>query len=234
MMLSELETLLEAVPGSGKLEDFEAAVRRENILAKATDSARRLTFEYLKSLYGLDDAFPVFRHLRRIWMIEPAARPLLAVACALARDPGLRESWDMILSLPVGAPVTTASTSAWLEATHPKRWTEATRKSLSQNLNGTWTQAGYLSGKVNKVRARPTWHPVAITYSLFLGWLEGLRGEQLLQSLWADLWGVPIEGRFEEAAAASRMGLFELRSAGGVVELRFDAWLHPQEHRWAT
>lgn len=232
MMLSELETLLEMIPVSSKLEAYELAVRQENILGKATDSARKLTFEYLKSLYGLEESLPVFRNFRRLWDLDAAARPHLALALALARDPGLRESWSYVAKVPVGAAVGTASMAGWLEERHPKRWKDATRKSLAQNLNGTWTQAGYFKGKVNKVRVHPTWHPVAVTYSLFMGWLEGLRGEQLLQSTWADLWGLPVEARLDEVVAAARLGWMDVRSAGGVLELRFEGWLHPHEERW--
>ena len=63
------------------------------------------------------------------------------------------------------------------------------KKSLAQNVNTTWTACGHLEGRAKKVRAlpRPGW--AASTYAMFVGYLLGLRGEILLNSVFAPLHG---------------------------------------------
>ena len=81
----------------------------ENLLGKPTATTRRITFERLRELYGLDPSLLVFRALRDVWDADESAQPLLALLCATARDPILRAMTPFVLRLPVGALNTLAS-----------------------------------------------------------------------------------------------------------------------------
>ena len=87
IMLAEIGELLEAVPASAGREAYGAAIVDENVLGKQTLSTRRLTKQRLSELYGLDPRFPIFRVFRRLWPIDAAGRPLLAMLVALDVPP---------------------------------------------------------------------------------------------------------------------------------------------------
>jgi hypothetical protein len=90
MMLAELTELLAAVPANATREEYAEAIIEDNILGKQTTSTRRLTNQQLGELYGLSLTLPLFRVLRRLWDVDAPGRPLIALLCALARDPLLR------------------------------------------------------------------------------------------------------------------------------------------------
>ena len=80
MMFDDLRLLLAASPTASCLADFRTSVLEDNVLGKASASARQRSFRYLRELYGLDLTIPSFRALRRLWEIDPDAQPLLALA----------------------------------------------------------------------------------------------------------------------------------------------------------
>src|SRR3989304_9303861 len=102
MMFAELSAALAAVAEGGSREDYAAAIIEGNCLGKATTATRRLTNQRLGELYGLDRALPLFRVLRRLWSADAAGRPLLALQCAIARDPLLAATVSPVLALPPG------------------------------------------------------------------------------------------------------------------------------------
>jgi hypothetical protein len=148
----------------------------------------------------------------------------LALMVALVRDPLLRLSRDFILAKYPGESVQRAELEALLATDDPDRFTPASRKSFAQNINGTWTQAGFLVGRVHKTRIVPCITPTNVTFALFLGYLEGLTGERLFASEWMNLLpGSPDELVLHANSAANR-GQIVFMNAGGVKEVRFP-WL---------
>ena len=104
-----------------------------------------------------------------------------------------------------------------LARSHPFQAT--TKHSTAQNLASSWTQAGYLQGKVRKMRTRPRSTPVVLTFALTLGHLCGLRGKMLLQSLWVQLLDRKPAELNDLASEASSQGWINYKTAGGVVEI---------------
>ena len=103
IMLAELTELLAAAPINATRADYTTVIVDENALGKPTIATRRLTNQRLAELYTLDPHVPIFRVLRRLWPVDPLGRPLLAMLCALARDPLLRSTAPAVLTLPPGA-----------------------------------------------------------------------------------------------------------------------------------
>ena len=87
MMAVELGTAFAVVPDTASRADYSAAIIDQNCLAKPTLATRRATNQRLGELYALDPTVPLFRVIRRLWGIDTAGRPLLALLCAIARDP---------------------------------------------------------------------------------------------------------------------------------------------------
>lgn len=103
MMLDDLRLLLSHTPAQATRADYVAAVVDDNVLGKPTRKARELALRHLVTLYALDPVNPIFRAMRRLWPLDEAAQPLLALAVALARDPLLCATQTFILAHPAGA-----------------------------------------------------------------------------------------------------------------------------------
>lgn len=230
-MLDDLRALLAHTPASASRTDYAATIVANNVLGKSTKKARELALRHLGALYGLDTANAIFRALRRLWPLDDAAQPILALAAALARDPLLRGTQGYVLSHAQGTVVTREDLEQYLSRSHPDRFSPASLKSFAQNIAGTWTAAGILVGHRRKKRGTPAPTPASISLLLFLGYLEGRTGQRLFTSEWMSL----LPGSPDElealANSASHRGLLVFMNAGGVKEVRFPGYLTPEEER---
>lgn len=231
MMLDDLRLLLAHTPLQATRADYVSAVVDANVLGKPTRKARELALRHMATLYALDPVNPIFRALRRLWPLDEAAQPLLALAVALARDPLLRGTQPFILGQVAGASVPREAWEAFLSATHPGRFSTASLKSFAQNVAGTWTAAGVLGGRVRKTRAVAQPRPESVTLLLFLGYLEGRTGQRLFSSDWMRLLDCALDEVEALANSASHRGLVVFMNAGGVKEVRFPGYLTPEEEK---
>lgn len=231
MMLDDLRVLLSHVPADGARADYTRAVCAENILGKPSKKSRELALRHLTTLYGLDAQLPLFRALRRLWPVDVAAQPVLALTAALARDPLLRGTQAFLLAKQPGVSVTREDLERCLAIDHQDRFSPASLKSFAQNVNGSWTAAGFLNGHSRKTRSIPIVTPVNVAFCLFLGHLEGLSGQRLFTSTWTNLLpGSP--GELDALAnSAFHRGLLVFLNAGGVKEVRFPDYLTPEEEQ---
>ncbi len=229
IMVRELTTLLNDVPARGTKDDYRAGVETDNVLGKKTASTRSLTFKRLSELYALDRSVTLFRVLRECWDWNQGDRPVLAILCALARDPLLRITADPVLSARIGTIVTKATLrDAIAEETHG-RLNSATVDKVARNAASSWTQSGHLQGRVRKVRSQAPAGEAAVAYALLLGYLEGVRGTALFDTLWARVLDRRPDELHRLAAAASRSGRFTYRHTGAVADIRFDTLLTKRE-----
>lgn len=221
LMLPELSALFAAAPVGAQRAELRRRVVEDNVLLKSTMINRVDHFKRLSSLYGLDPGIPLYRLLRASWEDGPEDRPLQALLIAVARDPLLRSTAAWVLSLEPGALAAPAEFSGLIAAAFPDRYSLASLRSAGQNLAASWRQAGFLAGKVRKVRARAAPGPVSAALALYLAHLAGERGLGLFDSLWARLLDVRADERHELAFRASQRGLLEYRRIGEVVEVGF-------------
>ncbi len=232
MMLDELVILLGNLPENSAREDYVCAIREYNILGKLTTQSRNITLRHLLGLYGLNPTIPLFRVFRRLWQQNELARPVLALCMALARDPLLRKSQNFILSKQSGELVHRTEIEQLLAQDDPDRFSHASLKSFAQNINGTWTQAGYLAGRKVKTRTLPCITPENVAFALFLSYLEGLSGQRLFSSKWMKLLSISPKSLEILANSAANRGQIILMNAGGVIEVRFPGYLTPAEEQW--
>ncbi|WP_205677505.1 hypothetical protein [Aquitalea denitrificans] len=230
MMLDDLRTLLKHVPLDAERVAYAEAVIQENILGKPTRKTRELSWKYLQALYGFD-ANPLFRALRRLWVLDEEAQPMLALTVTLARDPLLRLTQPYYLDSVFGTLMRRESMEAFLEEQLSGRLSAASLKSLAQNVAGSWTAAGILKGRARKVRSKPQATPGAVAMMLFMGYLEGRTGQRLFNSDWIALLGCSVEEVEALASSASHRGLIVYMSAGGVKEVRFPGYLTAEEEQ---
>jgi len=232
MMRAELEVLFGATRPDCTQEQYRVDVCDYNVLDKPTTKARLLTFRHLVDLYVMDCSIPLFRVFRTLWSIDPSAQPVLAIQMSLARDPLLRLTLPLIKDLNTGASVVRQDVEEVLKAPDPERFSPASLKSFAQNINGSWTQAGFLAGRNKKTRSEPTVTPVNIAFALFLAYLEGATGERLLQSSHCKLFGLTGHHLNELAIAAGHRGLIDFKQSGGVTDIRFTDYLTQEEEAW--
>ncbi len=228
MMLSELQLLLAACPPGTEHAAYRAAVEEENVLLKRTQSTRAKSFRHLRELYGLDPDLLIFRALRRLWGELEEAQPLLALLCALSRDPSLRSTAGGVLALPPGSPLSSEMLAAAAEEAYPGLAKETTLAKIGRNAASSWTQSGHVEGRVHKERVRAPLHPTSVAYAQLLGHLCGARGAGLFSPFWALVLDHPPEALREQAAVASRQGWLEYRHMGSVTEITFDYLLEEE------
>ncbi len=218
-MLVELTELLAGMPDDAERAAYAAAIVDDNLLGKQTAATRRLTNQRLGELYGLDPRIPLFRILRRLWAVDGAGRPLLALLCVLARDPLLRATAPPVLALPAGAELVRTTLLDALRHAVGGRLNEAVLDKVARNAASTWSQSGHLHGRVRKLRQAVSPTPGSAAFALWLGSLEGLAGEQLLDCGWARALDQHGHALLPAALHAKQLGLIHARAGGGVVEI---------------
>ena len=229
ILVGDLQTLLTSVPSGAAPEGYRAAITEENVLGKGSASLRQETWQKTRQLYGLDPKLAVFRCMRQMWDVDVSGQPVLAILCALARDPLLRITADVILNTPAGAVVKRSEFANAVEKQVPDRFQPVSLLAIGRRASSSWAQSGHLAGERTLHRAHPGVTPETVAYALALGRLTGARGPLLFSTLWTGILDLPPEALFDFAAEASRRGWIDLRRAGSVVDVGFSRLLTPEE-----
>jgi hypothetical protein len=234
IMLAELQTLLNNTPADAPREAYQVAIVEENLLGKPTLSARQLTAQKLSELYGLDPKIPLFRLLRYYWPLEPQAQPQLALLAALARDPLLRTSVEVLLKTAPGAELSTQAVEQAISAENPHRFGEKTLRSIARNIRSTWTQSGHLSGYRHRQKFRTTIKatPASTAYAVAIGYLEGHRGQLLLETQWVKILDLTPFAAKQMAQSASQREWLSYRGIGDMVDISLPKLLTAAEGKW--
>jgi len=233
MMLQELTLVLNQTSPAAAQVAYCRAIIEDNVLGKPTQTTRQRSAKRLAELYALDPNCTLFRLLRHFWQADPTGQPMLAFLLAAARDPLLREAAPFVLAAKREEIVTAEAIGEHLKHQYPSRFRPTTLHSTAQNLASSWTQAGYLQGKVKKRRARPKVTPIVATYALLLGHLCGLRGKLLLDCQWTRLLDCSLADLIERIQEASKQGWLRYKGVGAVVEITFPGLLRPSEEQAA-
>jgi len=215
MMLTEFTTLMV----NGAADRPADAIVRDNLLGKPSVRAREAALYRLGQIYGLSNALPIFAVLGRLWERDPPARPMLALLCALARDPLLRIGAGAVLDASLGERVRWPQIAVAFEARSPGRFGEKMAKSLAQNAASTWMQAGFLKGAVRKERIRAKSTPAVAIYAALIASVCGFGGVRLLTCRWLDVLDHPIDDRLALLRQGEGLGLARVRRAGDVLEI---------------
>lgn len=229
IMFKELALLFEDQEPNVPREAYVSAIIDQNCLGKQTVSTRKLTFQRLSELYGLDPTIPLFRILRHLWQADENGRPLLAFLTALARDPLLRVASDTILQIKTGEELMRQKLTDALRQSVDNRLNDGTLNTTVRNISSSWTQSGHLKGRVRKIRQRVAPTPIVTTYALLLGYILGARGNVLFSTFWAKVLDTSPEELISLSTDAKRLGFIDLSQAGGVVEVSLNRLLTEDE-----
>lgn len=229
MMGTEIIALLDHADASVGVDGYKRMVVDDNLLNKATSRNRSITYDYLRILYGLDSRFALFRAVRSLWPSDAEPKQFLAFQLAFARDALLRHSAGFILHMPIGRQLTKDLLEELVGTYSSTAYSPASLASFGRNLASTWTQAGFLTGKVAKYRSRPKVGAAHAAFACFCAWLDGWQGESLFEAPWLGYLDLSREELIALVESAARQGLFRLLRAGGVYEFRFPGWLNADE-----
>ena len=251
LMLDELSILLSYLDNANvDKADYLTAIIDDNCLNKRTLTNRKLTYRDLVTLYTLDESLAIFRALLFFWQRDQQAHPLLALLCSYGRDALLRLTAPFIINFSEGVVVQLRLTAPFIinfsegvvvhrvmmeefiEQQQPERFSPATLKSTAQNINASWTQTGHLNGRTPKLRSQAKATPGSVAYTLFLGYLMGVRGESLFQTEFAKLLDCTIDQDIDLAEEASRRGWIVFKRVGRTIEVLFPLLLTQQEMEW--
>jgi hypothetical protein len=221
IMLTELETLLAAVPQGSPPGEYRDAILLHNVLGKTTDSTRQKTLRHLRELYVLNEEVPIFKLMRKLHALDPASLPLLAMQVAWSRDHLLRSTTLAIMEATEGERVETKALAKAALAIFPDQYSELNINKIGRNTASSWTQSGHLAGRANKIRSRIKPTVVAVTLALFLGDAAGYHGAAVFANPWCRLLDLNPDRAKSMAFEAHRAGLINLRAVGEVVELTF-------------
>lgn len=222
MMLSELRAAIAAVPEQGSRADYSAAIIEGNCLGKPTIATRRLSDQRLGELYALDREIPIYRVLRNLWSVDEVGRPLLALQCAIARDPLLAATAPPVLNLTPGSDLHRDGVGTALREAVGSRLSDATIEKVIRNASSSWAQSGHLVGRTFKKRVLVRATPATVAFGLYLGYAAGFRGFQLFTNGWLTVLDCTPSAAREMAVEAKRIGLIDLRVSGEIVDLVLD------------
>ena len=231
IMLDEVRSLFSYCTPDAPRAEYLLAIREENCLGKRTVATRKLCSQRLSELYALDPGVPLFRFLRRFWDADHTGQPLLALLLSLARDPLLRITASVILGIRPGEELEKRRIVDALNRSTGIRFNERTVSKISRNAASSWTQSGHLMGKSRKIRHFVVPTPVTTAYALLIGYLAGLRGVALFESLWAKALDASPDELARLATDARRLGFLDMTQSGGVIEVTFARFLASNERR---
>ncbi len=220
-MLRELSQVLRGTPADADRSAYSEAIIAENLAEKRTVATRRSTNQRLGELYALDPKTLLFRVLRQFWPSDERGQPLLALLCALARDPLLRATAPTVLSLGVGEELARQSMTDAVRDAVSNRLNDSIVDKVVRNASSTWAQSGHLTGRVRKTRVAHQPTPLSTAYALFLGYLLGMRGHRLFGTLWTEVLDVSVDELIGCAMDAKRLGVMDFKRAGDVIEIGF-------------
>lgn len=219
--IPHLAQLLTAVPADAPHERYREAVIDDNVLGRPTQTGRQRSFRHLRELYLLDPARREFAAMRRLWEVDPDARPLLAGILAYTRDGILRASFSAVQEAPVGAIVTSADLTKAVAAVYSNALSEDTLGKTGRNTGACWTQTGHLAGRAKKVRQAIERRPAAVAFAAYLGHLSGNRGVGVLDTPWSAVLDLAPDAALDALRSAHTQGLIDLLVAGNVVDVSF-------------
>lgn len=221
IMLAELKRVLDAVPSGSPPDTYRSGILTLNVLGKGTESTRQKSLRHLRELYALSEAVPIFSTLRRLYVADTQALPLLAFLCAWCRDPLLQATTPAVVTASDGTEVSNGSLAKAIADSYPGQYSELNQNKIARNAASSWTQSGHLVGRACKVRRRVQPTVGAVTMSLWLGEVAGFHGTACFTSPWCRLLDLSADQARTRAMEAHRHGLLTMRAVGEIVELHF-------------
>ena len=201
----------------------ENQIQAQNTVYKATSSNIKKTIGFLSKLYDFKEQNILWKVFIYLWnKADDNERRIITLLYALKKDDLLLLSAPFVLKANIGNTYNSKPFHKLFEDNFKNKYTIESIEASSRRLLSSWSQAGYFRGKYKKIRIPVNPGFIAVTFALFLGYVEGQRGEELVKTEWIKVFELTeIEIR-ELMSEASIRDLILYNYAGGVTVIRFD------------
>ncbi len=221
IMLEELEILFSYVEDTeAPKQSYIDAIVSENCLGKPSKNSQKITSQIMSTMYGFDPNIPLFKLLRFFWAKDSQGHGLLAALCAYVRDPIFRMCVPFILEVEKGTSVNKALLEEYIDKQETGRYSSTTLSSVSKNLNSSWTQAGYLIGRINKTRVDNEPTAANAAYAIIIAIMLGHRGRTLFDSEPVKMLDCSPSKAIELSQQASEKGWLVFKRIGDIIEVQ--------------
>lgn len=213
---------LEKVMDFGLEEDAYQKALESNVFGKKSSDGVKQTSNFLTKIYSFDTQLPKFKAFKYFWKICSAnEKPQLIFIYAFTEDHLLFESLDVVRNHNPGEKVAVEVFKENLEKYYPNKYSKVTSHSIGKNLASSWKQGGFIEGKSKNIRVQPDISFTVSAFAFFLAFLQGERGEFILNN--------PIvkslclsESRLRELAIeAAKQDLLQYQFGGNVTTFSF-------------
>jgi len=219
MMFLELSKVMDFSTDSNNYQESMS----NNVFGKKSQDGIKKTGNFLTQLYGFDNSIPAFRAFEHFWLeCDRDERALISFIFALKNDYLLQESISVVSNCKAGNKVAIEAMMENIEKFHPKRFTDNTLRSVAQNIASSWKQAGLITGKVKNIRTQPDISYKVVAFAMLLSFLEGDRGDFIMQSNCVNALCLSETKLRELAVEASKRDYLQYQYAGNVTSISFD------------
>jgi len=219
MMFLELSKVMDFSTDSNNYQESMS----NNVFGKKSQDGIKKTGNFLTQLYGFDNSIPAFRAFEHFWLeCDRDERALISFIFALKNDYLLQESISVVSNCKAGNKVAIETMMENIEKFHPKRFTDNTLRSVAQNIASSWKQAGLIKGKVKNIRTQPDISYKVVAFAMLLSFLEGDRGDFIMQSNCVNTLCLSETKLRELAVEASKRDYLQYQYAGNVTSISFD------------
>lgn len=215
-MFKELEKVMDfAISDDSYFEALD-----NNVTGKKSADGVKQTARFLKIIYGFDQSNASFKILKFFWTsIDLQERELITFLFALNNDYLLSESISVIANTKIGEKTTVESFEENIEKYYPNKYSTITRHSIGKNLASSWKQIGFITGKVKNTRSQPEIGFNYVAFAIIMAYLNGLRGDFILSSIWVKALCLNENQLRELAIEASKRGLVHYQFSGNVTSI---------------
>lgn len=221
MMFKELNALI-----NHQVFDEDHIVEM-NILGKVSRSGIEKTLNFLSRLYHFNEESQLWNVFLYLWrMAEESDRRIMTLLYAQYKDDLLRLSTPIVLNTPKGKKVAPKAIQEAVNKAYPERFAPTTSLSAAQNIASSWKQAGYIEGKIRSIRVSVEPNMPAVLFALYLGYHDGLIGEELLKTTWIDTLELSQNQLHEHLTQASIQELIGYQKAGGITIIKLESLLN--------
>lgn len=207
-----------SLSGSWNRDSLIQSIVVKNIFGKRTDSARAGGLRDMIALYGFDAPPSATRALLSLWHAT-TNRSLLLGQLAIARDPILRATVPVILSMQPGEAAGFRTMSTYLGSVYPERFSSGTLRAVGERCISSWGQMGHLRPGRVRERVAVVAESAHAAFASFLAISCGFSGRSILESGWFRMLDLNPEQAMSLLRRAEAEGQVRLHVAGHVFEI---------------
>jgi hypothetical protein len=213
---------LEKVMGFALETDEYTKAMEANVFGKKSADGIKQTSNFLSRIYLFDPKLPIFKAFKYFWEIcSEEEKPLLVFLFAFTQDHLLFESLEIVKQTALGEKVSVDSFKENLWKYYPNKYSEVTSHSIGKNLASSWKQAGFIEGKTKNIRVQPEISYRVAAFAFFLAFLEGDRGEYIMNNPVVKSLCLSENNLRELAIEAAKQDLLQYQYGGSVTSFAF-------------